>query len=273
MGEIELGLKVNLSEDIDRAFAKLTELDFYNCQLDCWQKELFTAENAERINRAKKREKVNISAFWCGWPGPAHWNFLEGPVTLGLVPEAYQFARMRVLKKGSDFAKKIGVGRLVTHVGFIPENPNREKYKAAVEAVKEVAAHCARNDQQFLFETGQETPVTLLRFIQDVGLDNLAINLDPANLLMYGKANPVDALDVFGEYVAGVHAKDGAYPDSGDQLGPEKPLGEGQVDFPALIARLKDLGYESTLTIEREITGPQQIKDIKAGSDFLQNLL
>ena len=125
----------------------------------------------------------------------------------------------------------------------------------------------------FWFETGQETPITLLRTIHDIGTDNLGINLDPANLLMYGKANPVDALDVFGQYVRGVHAKDGEYPTNGRQLGVEKPLGEGRVNFPALLTKLKALGFSGALTIEREISGPQQIADIQKAKQMLTALL
>jgi L-ribulose-5-phosphate 3-epimerase len=133
--------------------------------------------------------------------------------------------------------------------------------------------YCDGNGQAFWFETGQETPITLLRAIQDVGMDNLGINLDPANLLAYGKGNPVDALDILGPYVKGVHAKDGEYPTDPRELGAEKPLGEGRVDFPTLIAKLKALGYTGALTIEREITGPQQIADIKAGKVYLESIL
>ncbi|MFW6279128.1 MAG: sugar phosphate isomerase/epimerase family protein [Bacillota bacterium] len=273
MSKLEIGLIAPLNQDMEQEFDRLVSLDFHNCQLNCWQEDLLTKKYAELVNQALKKREINISAFWCGWPGPAHWNFQEGPVTLGLVPEVYQFERMKVLKKGSDFARAIAVDKVVTHVGFIPENPNKESYKRAVEAVKDVARHCQQNGQKFLFETGQETPITLLRLIEDVGLDNLGINLDPANLLMYGKANPVDALDVFGEYVQGVHAKDGEYPVSGDQLGPEKPLGEGRVDFPVLIKKLKELGYEGTLTIEREISGAQQLEDIKKGREYLQQFI
>ena len=99
------------------------------------------------------------------------------------------------------------------------------------------------------------------------------MNLDPANLLMYGKANPIDALDILGPYVKGVHAKDGEYPTDPRQLGVEKPLGEGRVNFPALIAKLKTFGYSGALTIEREISGPQQVEDIKRGMELLKALL
>ena len=129
------------------------------------------------------------------------------------------------------------------------------------------------NGQYFLFETGQETPVTLRRIIEDIGTGNLGINLDPANLILYGKANPVDALDVFGEYVRGVHGKDGLYPTNGKDLGAETKVGEGKVNYPVFIKRLKEVGYNGAITIEREISGEQQDKDIMETKAYLEQLI
>ena len=113
----------------------------------------------------------------------------------------------------------------------------------------------------------------MLRMFEQIGMDNLGVNLDPANLIMYGKSNPVDALDVFGKYVRGVHAKDGRYPTNGHNLGPEVPLGQGKVNFPALIRRLHELGYDGSFTIEREIAGDQQIRDILAAKQLLEDII
>ena len=90
---------------------------------------------------------------------------------------------------------------------------------------------------------------------------------------MYGKGNPVDALDVFGKYVRDVHAKDGLYPTDGKNLGKETPLGEGKVNFPLLVKRLKDIGYDGALTIEREISGDKQIEDIMKAKKILEELI
>ena len=104
-------------------------------------------------------------------------------------------------------------------------------------------------------------------------MNNLGVNLDPANLLMYGKGNAIDALDVLGEYVRGVHAKDGEYPVDGRELGMEKPVGQGRVNFPMLLNKLKAIGYKGALTIEREISGEEQIKDIIETKKLLENLI
>ncbi|MCL2707661.1 MAG: sugar phosphate isomerase/epimerase [Defluviitaleaceae bacterium] len=189
------------------------------------------------------------------------------------MPEAYRFRRLEALLAGSDFAKKINVRQMATHAGFIPENPSTNEYAGVLAALRVVVKRCADNSQSFLFETGQETPVTLLRVIEDLGGENVGINLDPANLLMYGKANPVDALDVFGKYVRDVHAKDGEYPVGGRFLGEEKPLGSGRVNFPAFIKKLKTIGYDGPITIEREISGEKQRQDILKAISTLKELI
>ena len=259
--------------NVDENFKHAYDLGFKSCQLICWNKELFTDEIAEAVKAAVAKYDLTISTFWCGWSGPTAWNFTEGPQTLGLVPECYRFQRMQELMLGSDFAKKLGVDKVATHVGFLPENPSTEHYRSVVAAIRVVADHCKKNGQCFLFETGQETPVTLLRTIQDVGTGNLGINLDPANLILYGKANPIDALYVFGKYVMDVHAKDGFYPTEGNNLGAEAKVGEGMVNFPAFIAKLKEIGYDGPLTIEREISGEQQTVDIIDTKKYLEAMI
>ncbi len=269
------GVFIHVSDktDIESEFRRLVEYGFFTCQINVWQEERMTDACADCLRETARRYEVEISAFWCGWDGPSVWNFREGPTTLGLVPPAYRDARIRTLKKGSDFARRMGVRQMITHVGFIPENPGDPLYPDVVAAVREVACHCRRNGQYFLFETGQETPITLKRTIEDVGEDHVGVNLDPANLILYGKGNPVDALDVLGAYVRDVHAKDGLYPTDGYRLGMETPIGEGRVDFPALIRRLKAIGYDGPLTIEREITGEEQIRDILRAREYLLSLI
>lgn len=271
---MKLGVLIILdSEQIEEKFERVHEMGFGSCQLCCWNHKLMTEETAEKVKECCTKYDISISTFWCGWSGPCEWNFSRGPLTLGLVPEAYRFERMKELMHGSDFAKLLGVENIATHVGFLPEVSASEQYCSIVAALKTVADYVKNNGQYFLFETGQETPVTLRRTIEDVGTGNLGINLDPANLILYGKANPIDALDVFGEYVRDIHAKDGCYPTNGHDLGMETPLGEGKVNFPEFMKKLKEIGYDGPVTIEREIFGEQQIADIKAAKKLLEELI
>ena len=273
VSQMRLGVIVPLGKGPEEELKKAHDLGLPTCQITCWQPDLFTEEMAERLIAASEQYSVEVTTMWTGGPGPAVWNFIEGPSTIGLVPPEYRAMRVAALKKGADFAVRVGVSSVTTHVGFIPENPGNPLYPGLIDALREVVSYCRERDLTFCFETGQETPVTLLRVIEDLGGDNLGINFDSGNLLRYGKANPIDALDVFGEYVVGVHAKDGEYPTNGRELGVEKAIGAGRVGFPKLIAKLKALGYAGALTIEREISGPKQIEDIKHAIEVLSALI
>lgn len=271
---LKLGVLVGLGHDPEIELKKVKDLGLGSCQISCWDMSLYTDKNVAKLKAASEKYGVEITTIWAGYSGPEVWNFLEGASTIGLTPPEYRAQRVADLKKGADFAKACGVPSITTHAGFIPENPSDPLYKPTIAALADVANHCKKLGIEFWFETGQETPITLRRAMKDIGTDNLGVNLDPANLLMYGKANPVDALDIIGAYVKGVHAKDGEYPngDNPDALGGEKPLGEGRVNFPVLVPKLKTFGFAGALTIEREIGGDQQIVDIKRAIEILEPL-
>lgn len=273
MYHLKLGVMAPLEKGPETTIEEVAAFGLPTCQVVCWQRDLLNKESADRLKAAANQRGVEITTLWTGLPGPHVWDFVRGPVSIGLVPPQYQRERIATLKQGADFAARIGVPSITTHVGFIPENMTDPLYPGLLDALREIVGYCADLGLGFWFETGQETPVVMLRVFEDLGYDNLGINLDPANLLMYGKANPVDALDVFGAYVRGVHAKDGEYPTNGRELGVEKRLGEGRVNFPALIAKLKQLKYAGALTIEREISGPQQIEDIRRAIELLSPLV
>ena len=269
---LQLGVIVSLRRGIDEALSQVEAFGLPTCQVNAGVEET-TALNADRLRRAAADRDITITTIWARLPGRHVWDFIEGPLTIGLVPEDTRAERLAALKQAADFASAAGVSSITTHVGFIPEDPNDSKYQGTVAALTEIAQYCQSRGLGFWFETGQETPVTLLRTIEDVGTENLGINLDPANLLLYGKANPVDALDIIGRYVEGVHAKDGEYPTNGRKLGQEQPLGAGRVNFPVLVPKLKAMGFRGALTIEREISGPRQIEDIKRAVAVLTPLL
>lgn len=267
---MRLGVFVDMAKNPEAAISKVRELGFPTCQMST---EDFEPGLAKRLQEASSKHGVEVTALSSLGPGKHVWDFYEGPLTIGLVPPQTRRARIDHMKKASDFAKLCGIPALHSHAGFIPENPNDPIYKDTVGALKEVVQQCKTNGQMFLYETGQESPITLLRTIHDVGLDNQFVNLDTANLILYGKGNPHDALDVIGTLVRGVHAKDGLFPTDPKSLGKEVPIGQGKVDFPRLIQRLKKLGYKGAITIEREISGPRQAEDIRQSRLFLEKLI
>jgi len=272
MSKNSIGVIYQLKNVLEYGAEKLLELDIDCVQLQCFTPELLTEENAEKVKKALDG-KIRVSSFWAGWTGPRIWDFESGPHLLGLVPEAYRAMRLAEVLKGVDFASWLGVKNVATHVGFIPENPSTAEYKGILGAVKHIVKYCGEKGINFNFETGQETPTTLMRIITDVGADNVGINLDPANLIMYGKGNPVDALDLFRGRINGVHVKDGDYPTDFYKLGCERVVGEGSVNYPVYLPKLIKQGYTGDLYIEREIKGDQQIEDIKKTIAYIKNLM
>ena len=267
---LRLGLIIGIGTDPETAIAKVHDLGLPTCQAFV---EDFAPGLAARLVQALDQYHIEATSVVVGGPGREVWDVYEGPLTIGVVPRDTRAARIARMKQASDFAKACGVPAVQSHAGFIPENPNDPLYKETVAAMHEVVEYCRHNGQSFRYETGQETPITLVRAMQDIGLDNQGVNFDLANLILYGKANPVDAIEILAPYVQGIHAKDGLWPTNPRELGKEVPIGTGKVDFPRIIARLKQLHYQGAVTIEREISGPQQIEDVRAASAYLQRLI
>ncbi len=245
------------------------------CQLTSWKPELWTEEMAGVVKARARETGVRMTSLWAGWAGGGNqWNFTAGPTTLGLVPAKTRAERVAGFKLAAEFADRIGVAAIITHLGFIPENPNDPEFAGVVAAVREIAEYCRKFGLEFWFETGQETPVTLLRLIEAVGTGNLGVNLDPANLILYGKGSPVDSLDVFGKHVKNIHAKDGLYPTNPLELGKEVKVGEGRVRFPEFVRRLGEVGFTGEFIIEREIhEGEQQNREIAETVEYLRRLI
>jgi sugar phosphate isomerase/epimerase len=268
-----LGLLIKPFPNPEEAISLTKQLGFTNCflSLDDYLGK-YSPALAARMRELLDRYEVIATTAEVVHPGPLVWDFVDGPSTIGLVPPATRQARVDALKRTSDFAKMIGIGQIQTHCGFIPEDPKDHLYEGAVLAIREVARHCAGNGQLFLMETGQETPTTMSRAIRDVDQPNLGVGLDTANLILYGKANPVDAVTILGPHVRSIHAKDGKWPTDPMKLGEEVLIGTGLVDFSMVFTKLFKLGYTGAVTIERETSGAQQIADVKVEKLYLERV-
>ena len=227
---LRLGLIVGIGSDPESAIAKVHSLGLPTCQIYA---ENFSFDLVPQLKRALTAKAVEPTSIVVGGPGKEVWDFYGGPLTIGLVPRETRAARIAHIKKASDFAKQCGISAVQTHCGFIPENPNDALYQETIAAMREVAAYCKTNGQNFRYETGQETPITLVRAIRDVGLDNQGVNFDLANLILYGKANPVDAIEILAPFIQGIHAKDGLWPTNPKDLGEEVRHRQRQSGFSA----------------------------------------
>lgn len=267
-----VGLFIQLDNEPETVIARVHNLGMSNCFLflDSYLGS-YSKARAQLVGDLLEKYRLVATAAEVVGPPPIVWDFMRGPLTLGLVPRATRTARMDALKQTSDFAKLLGIGQVQTHCGYIPEDPADPVYEEVVMAIREVAQHCAGNGQQFLMETGQETPTTTSRVIQDVDQPNLGVGLDAANLILFGKANPVDAVDIIGPYVRSFHAKDGRWPTDPMQPGAQALIGTGLVNFHAVFTKLHRLGYTGTVTIET--SHPEQIATVPAEKQYLEEII
>jgi sugar phosphate isomerase/epimerase len=269
-----LGLLISPAPGSYASIARVKELGFSTCflSLDAYIGK-FSKDLADELQGQLQKAGITPTAVEVVGPGTLTWDFIGGPATVGIVPRATRVARMNALKQTSNFAKLLGISNVQTHCGFIPENPGDPVYPEVVAAIRDLADHCGHNGQSFLMETGQETPTTLSRVIKDVGKPNLGVGLDTANLILYGKANPVDAVDILGPHIRTVHAKDGKWPTDPNKLGEEVLVGTGIVDFKLVFTKLQKLGYRGAVSIERETSGPAQIEDVRKEKIYLERVL
>jgi len=247
--KITFGVIIN-GANPEKEFKRIKDLGFSHCQLNIAE---FTPELAKRLRESSEKYQVYPTTLICMGPGKYAWNFTEGPSTIGLIPREFREARIKRLHDGIDFCKEAGIPAIHAHFGFIPENPKDALYLEFIKIIKEISLYALTRGIDIYFETGQETPITLLRAIQDIGTGNLFINCDLANLVMYGKSNSLDGLTILNKYVKAIHAKDGKYPTNPYELGKEVPIPQGDVNFPAIAAYLKKINFKGNITIEYEL--------------------
>jgi len=253
----------------DEDLKKVYEMGFNTCQMYL---DDYSDEKANELKAAMEKYNISPTTLICMGPGKYVWNFKEGPSTIGLVPREMREERVDKLQKGIDFCNKTGIPAVHAHFGFIPEDPLDELYIEFIDTMQQIGAYAMEQGVDVYYETGQETPVTLVRAIEDIGTGNMFINFDTANFFMYGKGNAMDALDICGKYVKSLHAKDAIYPVDPYSLGKEKPIPEGLVDFPVIIKKLKNMNFKGHITIECELHEQKQ-DYIQKTKKYLEELI
>jgi len=264
-------IDAGLGVDLDVAH----ELGVPTVQLHAPQKATRTPENAERFLARLGELRIRITAVFGGFEGESYADIATVTQTVGLVPPETRSARTREMKEIADFARLLGVDAVGLHLGFVPEDAADPLYGEVLAVTREICDHCKSNGQRFHLETGQESADGLLQFIGDVDRDNLFVNFDPANMVLYGSGEPIEALKKVGSHVRSVHCKDATWAARpGEEWGAEVPLGEGDVGMENFLRTLAELGYDGPLTIEREIPqDPQRQKEeIGRGMRLLEGL-
>jgi L-ribulose-5-phosphate 3-epimerase len=195
---------------------------------------------------------VKITAGMIRFPGEDYSSLISIRKTGGLVPDALWSQRKELALRAGQLAGALGVAGLSLHVGFLPQS-NDPAYAPTLARVCEIAEPLAPLGVHLLLETGQEQASELLQFLNDLRCQNVACSFDPANMLMYGVGDPLDAVAVLGRHIQHVHLKDAVSSDQpGTKWGREVALGDGQVPILQILDALNDAGYAGPLVIEVE---------------------
>jgi sugar phosphate isomerase/epimerase len=271
---MKIGLLVDITENYKEKISHAKALGFDFGQLAIWDMTFYTEENLRELKATLEAEGFTAIGLWCGWRGPVVWTHPQKYSTLGLVPDYLRAARMEDLRRGARFAYDMGISTVITHTGFIPDDPYHPTHIAIVNELRDFCRELDTRGQKFAFETGEELPLTLSILINEIGLDNVGVNFDPANFISGGRGNPNDAMELLGSRIFGMHAKDAVPPKFGDFGGTQTQIGEGRVNFLRLFQQLKEFGYEGDIVIEHEMEGrADRDGDIKNAKIYLENII
>ena len=238
------------------------ELNVPSIQLHSPAKPTRTQEHADAFLKRLDEYNITLTAVFGGFEGESYADIPTTAKTVGLVPAETRAARTQEMKEIADFAKVLGCDVAALHLGFVPES-NDPDYEDVVNITRAICDHCKGNGQNLHLETGQESADGLLEFLNDTARDNLFVNFDPANMILYGTGEPIEALKKIGKFVRSIHCKDAKWAaNPGKEWGQEVPLGEGDVGMETYLKTLDEIGYTGPLTIEREI--PQEPERQKA---------
>ncbi|MCA8989010.1 MAG: sugar phosphate isomerase/epimerase [Planctomycetaceae bacterium] len=255
----------------------VSELKIPSIQIHSPHGEQRNSDHAKKFLAQCADSGITITVVFCGFDGESYADIPTTAKTVGLVPEDTRQQRAADARLTAQFARDLGCDTLGMHIGFVPQDRQSASYKDLIEVTRSLLDELAEHGQKMHLETGQETAEHLLEFLHDVDRDNLFINFDPANMILYGTGDPIDALRKVGAYVRSVHCKDALWAPEGQRgssWGREVALGQGDVNIRKYLETLKELGYTGPLTIERELSqDPAQQKiDVGQAVTLLENL-
>jgi sugar phosphate isomerase/epimerase len=191
--------------------------------------------------------------------------------TGGVVPDATWDENWRNIQATARIAEQLGLKLISFHAGFLPHEPRDPAFGKLQDRIRRVADVFGACSMNLAFETGQETADTLRSFLERLERPNVGVNFDPANMILYDKGDPIEALRVLGPWVRQVHIKDAVRTRTPGTWGDEVTVGTGQVDWKAFFGVLQSIRFAGFCCIERE-AGAQRVQDIRAGKLFIEAL-
>jgi sugar phosphate isomerase/epimerase len=212
---------------------------------------------------------IKITAGMISFPGEDYTTIASIRGTGGFMPDELWPARKELTLRAADLAQSLGLSMISTHVGFVPPSSD-EKYDVMVKRVCEVAAPLQEKGVDLLLETGQESASELLQFLNDLRCRGVFVNFDPANMILYGSGDPIEAIGILGRHIRHVHVKDAVMSNQPRmKWGEEVPFGSGQVPHVAFAAALERARYTGPLVIERE-AGADRMRDVQTAMNVLR---
>ena len=249
-----IGVFASLDAGLGVKLSVVRELGIPTIQLHAPSRQARTAEGAREFLDKLREIDVTLTAVFGGFEGESYADIPTVERTVGLVPRETRAAREAEMREIADFARLLNVDVVALHLGFVPHDEKNSLWTEAVQLTRALCDHCRGNRQALHLETGQEDADTLVKFIAAVERDNLFVNFDPANMILYGSGEPIEALRKVGRWVKSVHCKDAKWAaNPGKEWGQEVALGDGDVGFENYLRTLDEIGYTGPLTIEREI--------------------
>jgi sugar phosphate isomerase/epimerase len=230
-----------------------------------------TQNQREELNHLQNNN-IHITGGMVGFPGEDYSTIASIRKTGGFVPDNDWPARKVITQQAAQLAKELNLPHISAHVGFVPPR-GQGGYQPVVDRIREIADLFAKHNLALLMETGQEQAEELLEFLHDLKRDNVHINFDPANMILYGAGDPIKAIKTLGQHIKHVHVKD-ATPsiNPGQDWGAEVPFGTGNVNPERFLQALHEIGYKGPLCIERE-AGTQRLTDVKTAIEVLKRVL
>ena len=273
MGKMEVGVMMSVGWILDQ-LTQIRDLGFTNAQIAAPPEDVLEdPANRQALIDDLNALGVEVTTVFAGFSGESYTDVPTVKKTVGYLNPATREERVKETERISDFAAALGVNKVAAHVGFVPEEPEDPDYRPMVNTVGRVADYCNQNGQVYSLETGQETGPALLHFLKDLNRENVKVNFDPANMILYDMGNPIEAIEILGPDIAHVHAKDANPPQASGEWGAEVPLGDGSVGMAEFVAALERAGYCGPLVVEREVGDQdERVEALKHGISVLRSL-